>query len=179
MNSFDRARANQTRNAQLALIQQMQSAPSLSSLAARQAIQSGASQGLSAMGGGPLASAQALQRVSGAGAEALQSLAQQASQEDFGTRAAAGGALQGLRGRDIQSAQADAEAKLKELALNDQIRARAAALGTGVQNSRQQALLEFFRQKQEQERREANRTQQDIQQGAQTAAPLLAMLAGA
>lgn len=146
MNSYNRAQADQTRAAQFALMNQMRGTPSQSAMASRRVLSQGASAALNGGGRGALGSANMLSGFSGASGGALGALAQQAAQESMGKQQMLGASALGLRGRDIQSGAADADAKLREQQLNDDTRLRASKLGSGLQKSRQDALVESYKQ---------------------------------
>lgn len=131
---FDYGRAgsdDQAHKAQLALIDQIKRQPSLSAIAAKQALSQGASAALNTGGRGALGSMQALQNAGSGYSSALSSLAQQAAAESASRDQAQASGLLGLRGRDLQAmlGNADAYARLNEIVRDTRLRG-----ATGLNN---------------------------------------------
>jgi hypothetical protein len=143
-NPYSSIIADQTRAAQMALMQQMQAqqaGPSVAGLQGAQALGRNAMQASAAMGGSPLAGVRALGVQAGVGAGIAGDAASARSQDYFGSQRGGFGIASGMRGQDMRSAQDQAQAGLGVRGINDQNQLFYTGAGMGLQNANERALL--------------------------------------
>jgi hypothetical protein len=176
-NPYSSIIANQTRPAQMALIEQMraqQAGPSVAGLQAQQALGRNAMSASAAMGRGPLGGLGALGQQAGIGGGIAADAASARAQDALGAQRGMYGIASGMRGQDLRSAQDQAQAGLGMRGLDDTARLGYARSGSQFGNQMDQARVEWIKAQQRLALEKEKRQQQAVQRGASTVAPVYA-----
>lgn len=147
-NPYSMIIANQTRPAQMALLQQMQAqaaGPSVAGAQAQAALGQNASAALGAMGRGPLAARAALAQQAGIGGGIAGDAASARLQEGMNQQRGMFGLASGMRGNDLRAAQDQAQGALAAQALQDQARRFGFGQGMGLEQAQNRAALEYYK----------------------------------
>lgn len=178
-NPYSTVVADQSRPAQLALIQQMRgqlNGPSLAAMQGQRALGQSGQQALmnSALGGGRAAMLQSANVGSGLAGD----VGQARLGEVMRSQAGMGGAAGNLRGADLRSADAQMQAALQQRQQDDALRRFYASQGAALQNARDQAganrQITYYQQLAKNNQRDA----QNVGNFAQSSATLASKAAG-
>ena len=172
-NPYDAGMADQTRAAQLALMQQMEAArtgPSLAAMQGQGAMGQSTQQALAmgALGQGRGAMLGAGQTSSGLAGD----VARARMIEDLKARAGIGGAASQLRGQDISSATQQLRSGQQAQALSDEMARFYGSQALGMENLQAGAELEQFKLRQQLAKAEQERAEQARNQGLNFVASL-------
>lgn len=180
VNPYDTTIADQTRTAQLALMQQMEAAragPSLAAMQGQGAVGQSTQQALAmgALGQGRGAMLGAGQTSSGIAGD----VARARMIEDLKARAGIGSAVSQLRGQDISSATQQLRAGQQAQGLSDEMARFYASQGTTMDRATRDAMLEDFKFRRRVLEQERARAAQGQANTINTAGTLVAALFGA
>lgn len=160
--------ASRARDAQAALMQQMQARMQGQSVAGQmgaQAMGQNAMAASAAMGGGPLASRMAAGRMGTVGGGLMGQAAMGRMQENIGGLGGMFGVATGMRGADLQSSGDQAQAGLRQRALDDAAQMYFSSQGAALDQAKQQQALEQYKLMKLLEMSDKDRQQRAVQQG--------------
>lgn len=143
VNPYQARIADQSRNAQLALMAQLQAQRNGPSIAGMQGQRAMGQMGQAALGSGNARAA--MLGTQGAGVGIAGDTGQGRLGEIMRSQAAFGGAAGNLRGGDLRSAELQQQTGLRAQGLSDQNARAMAGIGTTLQNATRQADLENFK----------------------------------
>lgn len=173
-NPYDMGMADQTRAAQLALMQQMEAArtgPSLAAMQGRGAMGQSTQQALAA---GALGQGRGVMLGAGQASAGLAGdVARARMIEDLKVRAGIGGAASQLRGQDISSATQQLRAGQQSQALSDEMARFYGSQALGLENLRAGAELDQYKLQQQLAKAEQERADQARAQGLNVAGSIL------
>lgn len=147
-NPYSMLIANQTRPAQMALLEQMRAqaaGPSVAGAQGQMALGQNAMSALGAMGRGPLGARAALAQQAGIGGGIAADSAGARLQEGMNQQRGMFGLASGMRGNDLRAAQDQAQGALTAQALQDQARRFGFSQGMGLEQAQNRTALEYYK----------------------------------
>lgn len=165
--------ASRARDAQAALMQQMQARMQGQSVAGQmgaQAMGQNAMAASAAMGGGPLAGRMAAGRMGTVGGGLMGQTAMGRMQENIGGLGGMFGVASGMRGADLQSSGDQAQAGLRQRSLDDAAKMYFSSQGASLDQARAQQALERYKLMKLLELSDKERQDRAVQQAAGGAA---------
>lgn len=178
-NPYQTGIADQTRAAQLALMQQMEAqriGPSLAAMQGQGAMGASTQQALAAGALGQGRNAMLGSRMASSGLAA--DVARARMMEDLKARAGIGGVAGALRGQDIQSAEQQQRAGLAAQGMSDEMARFYASQGSTLDRATRDALLENYKLRQRIGQSEQERAMNGQANTLQTGGTILSMLFG-
>lgn len=175
-NPYSMLIANQTRPAQMALLEQMKAqaaGPSVAGAQGQMALGQNAMSALGAMGRGPLGARAALAQQAGIGGGIAADAANARLQEGMNQQRGMFGLASGVRGGDLGAAQAQAQAGLGMRGLDVGRQLAGAQMGSQFDMAQQRNAIEMFKLYQKLQQKIQQDNSEGVQRAFQTGATLL------